>query len=828
MSVPRQRAVGQVVGFFAVGLLLLGNVQTLRAASGFEIVPEKIVLDGDFARQQLLVREQNSAGAERSADLTHRAGYQSADEKIVAVDARGRLFARGNGETTITISVDGATRSVPVQVSGLAEVPVVRFDEDIMPVMAKFGCASGACHASQYGKGGFKLSVFGFAPDADHAGMVREQQGRRVNFLDPDQSLLILKAIGEAAHGGGKRIEPNSADHHLLRAWIARGAPGPQRDAARITGLEVQPKRRIGSGEFTQQLRVVATYNNGKQRDVTGLCRFDSLNDAVAKVGENGLIEVIRPGQGGAMIRFEGQAAYMQVIAPYGPPIELTGWNSGNLIDQHIAAKYRELGLTPAKACDDAVFLRRAFLDVIGTTPTIEETRAFLASTDPHKRLKLIDRLLGLTGDPAQDIYQNAYAAYWSLKWADLLRSSSKTLGDQGMWSMHNWLQSVFRDNLRFDRFVSELVTAKGSLKDNGPANFFQAFNTADVRSEAVAQVFLGVRVQCAKCHHHPYETISQEDYYRLAAYFTRVGQKANFSSGVRHESGDIIVLSKGESTHPRTGQVLPPTPLHGEPSPPSFDRRTGLAAWIIAPENPLFAQNIVNRYWTYMLGRGLVDPVDDLRITNPPSHPELLDALATDFKAHNYDLKYLIKTILTSQVYQLDSQPPRAGGDESRFFTYYNVKRIPAEPLLDAIDAIAEVRTKFVRLPAGMRAIELPDGEYDHDLLTTFGKPKREGVCECERSAEPNLAQSLHTLNNESLIVKLASPQGRVARLVNAKTEHDAIVEEFYLAVLSRYPTEAERQTCAQLFADAGDPKTFYEDLLWSLLNSKQFLLIH
>jgi hypothetical protein len=418
--------------------------------------------------------------------------------------------------------------------------------------------------------------------------------------------------------------------------------------------------------------------------------------------------------------------------------------------------------------------------------------------------------------------------AYWSLKWADLLRSSSKSLGEQGMWSMYNWLQGVFRENMRFDRFVRELVTAKGSTRANGPANFFQAFGDSEVRSEAVSQVFLGVRLQCAKCHHHPYEAISQEDYYRLAACFVRVGQKVNFDSGVRHESSEIVVLSKGEATHPRTGQILPPTPLHGQPSPPNPDRRKPLADWLTASDNAFFARNIVNRYWAYLMGRGLVDPVDDMRATNPPSNPELLDALARDFAGHGLDIKHLLKTILTSQLYQLDSKPPRPGTDEQRFYTHYGVKRIPAEPLLDAIDVVTGVQTKFPKLPLGTRAIELPDGESQNELLVTFGKPKRESVCECERTGDPNLAQALHTLNSEALVAKIANRKGRVARLLDAQKSQEEIVSEFYLAALSRLPTEAERAACARLAAEAGDLRLFYEDLLWSLINSKQFLFVH
>lgn len=813
-------------------LAALSGAAPVRAETAFEIVPSSLVLEGDFARAQVLAREGTGSGGaaiEHAADLTHQATYQISDSTVATVSAAGQVVARGNGEATLTVTVAGTSRSIPVQVSGTSSsAPVVQFDEQVKPVLARFGCSSGACHAAQYGQGGFKLSVFGFAPNADHMAIIRDNQGRRLNLLDPARSLFLLKPTGTVVHGGGRRLDTGSVDHQMLVSWIARGAPGPRSDAARVTGLEVQPARRIGEGEFSQQLRVMAAYSDGRRRDVTSWARYDSVDEGVARVGSGGLVEVVSRGQGGAMVRFEGQAAFMQVVVPFGPTIDLPGWNEGGFVDRLAAAKFRELGLKPAEKCDDATFLRRAFLDVLGTLPSVDESRAFLDSPDPEKRTKLIDRLLGLTGDPALDIYNNAYAAYWSLKWADLLHSSSKALGEQGMWSMHNWLQGAFRENMRFDRFVRELVTAKGSLLANGPANFFQAFGNPETRSEGVAQVFLGVRLQCAKCHHHPYEAISQEDYYRLAACFVRVGQKASFDSGVRHESGEIVVVSKGEVTHPRTGQVLPPTPLHAKPSPPNPDRRKPLADWLTARDNAFFARNIVNRYWAYLMGRGLVDPADDMRATNPPSNPELLEALAGDFVGHDHDVKHLLRTILTSRLYQLDSKPPRPGADERQFFTHYAVKRVPAEPLLDAIDVVTGVQTKFPKLPLGTRAIELPDGESQNELLVTFGKPKRESVCECERTGDPNLAQALHTLNNEALVAKIASPKGRVARLLEAHKSHDEIVSEFYLAALSRPPTALEQSACARLAAEAGEPRLFYEDLLWSLLNSKQFLFVH
>jgi hypothetical protein len=396
------------------------------------------------------------------------------------------------------------------------------------------------------------------------------------------------------------------------------------------------------------------------------------------------------------------------------------------------------------------------------------------------------------------------------------------------MWALHNWLTASFRDNKPFDRFVRELITARGSTFRNGPANFYRVAGNPQDLTEATSQVFLGVRLQCAKCHHHPYEKLSQADYYGFAAFFARVGSKASQEHGLFGGETVIVVRSGGEVGHPRTGQVMRPTPLHGEliQEEPA-DRRQALAAWLTAPGNPYFARNVVNRYVAHLLGRGLVEPVDDVRTTNPPSNAALLDALAADFVKSGYDVKHLLRTILRSRLYQLDSRAAKDGAADDRFYSHYHVKRLAAEPLLDAVDAATGVPTKFPKLPLGTRAIELPDARYNNYFLSTFGKPRREGVCECERVSEPNLAQALHTLNGDVVTAKIADPRGRVARLLAAKKPHDDIVTELYLATLSRRPDERERAACRRLLAEAPDAKSFYEDLLWSLVNSKHFLFV-
>jgi len=798
------------------------------AEESFNVEPPQVKLEGPFARLQLLVRARPASTAESLNDLTYQAAYRSSRPEVASVSETGQVLAHTDGEAEITITVNGANRTVPVRVTGAGPGAKLRFDQHILPIMSRAGCNSAACHASQYGQGDFKLSVFGSDPQADHFAVVRAAFGRRVSVHQPDQSLVLLKPTGAVPHGGSMRLDRSSVDYQMFRAWIGGGAQAPiAKNALQVTGLKIVPDRRKGSGDFTQQLRVLADYSDGVQRDVTHWARFDSMDDGVLQVSPAGLVDVKGRGQGTAMARFQGQTAIMQVVVPFGAAANLAGWKENNFIDRLAAAKFRELGLTPAPLCDDATFVRRTYLQAIGSTPSVSEARRFLDSTDPDKRRKLVDQLLGLTGDAARDVHNNSYAAWWGLQWADLLRNRGEAERKQEMWALHNWLQASFRDNKKFDVFVRELITARGSTVSNGPANFYRIFNTPDDRAEGICQIFLGVRMQCAKCHHHPFEAISQADYYGVSAFFTRVGAKTLQDFGVRHYNQEIVVLKKGDARHPRTGAIMTPTPLHDRAGAESADRRQGIADWITAADNPYFARNIVNRYWAHFMGRGLVEPVDDLRATNPPTNPELLDALAQEFIRTGYDVKQLLRTIMTSRLYQLDSAALRTADADGRFYASFRARRIAAEPLSDAIDAAAEVTPKFAGVPAGTRAIELPDSIYNDRLLATFGKPKRESVCECERMSEPSLAQALHTLNSEAIHAKLTDPKGRTARLVAAKTPLDAVIEELYLATLSRRPTPAEFEACRQLRVEAADAESFYQDLLWSLCNSKHFLFV-
>ncbi|MEQ9410035.1 MAG: DUF1553 domain-containing protein [Fuerstiella sp.] len=804
----------------------------VTAADSIVVQPETVAMRGNFAEVQLLARPVAADGTvhKQSPDLTTTASYVSENSEVVQVSKTGRLLAVGNGSTTINVMVGGMSTTVPVTVSDVVPEPIISFDSHIRPIISRLGCNAGACHASQFGKGDFILSVVGFDPKLDHDSMVRDRQQRRVNLLQPEESLLLKKPTMQVPHGGGLRLMKDSTAYDTLVAWLKCGAPGPVKDAPRLKTLTVLPRERIAEPTETQQLRVVAEYMDGTTRDVTSRAKFDSTDEAVLAVTSDGLVTVEGRGQAPVMVRFEGHADIAMFVSPYGPAPELTDWRSNNFVDEAAFTKFRELGLTPSPLCDDATFIRRAYLDAIGTMPTPKESHAFINSSEADKRDRLIDELLGLTGDPDLDRHNDQYAAYWTLKWSDLLRNTSngQAADQQRMWAMHNWIRESFRTNKPFDRFVSELITAKGSIYSSGPASYFKINSNSSDLAEATAQLFLGVRLQCAKCHHHPFEKYSQADYYSFAAFFSRVGNKNSQEFGLFGRETVVMVRSSGDVRHPRTRETLKPRPLDGDEADHELDRRIPLARWLTSKDNRDFARSVANRYVGYLLGRGLVEPVDDMRATNPPTNPAMLDALAEHFIAHEFDLKQLIREIMRSRLYQLSSGPTTDNVADEKFYTHFHVKRLAAEPLLDAVDYVTGSRTKFRGLPAGTRAIELPDGEYPDYFLTTFGKPKRASVCECERMPDENLGQALHTLNGDIVAGKISDGKGRLATLLASDRTDDDLIRELYQVTLCRQPTEPELQTAREFLKESPSRQIFFEDLLWALLNNKQFLFVY
>ena len=691
------------------------DANTADADSGVSVFPEHVQLHGHFDQAQLLVSGRGTIGDKRSIDRTRTSQFQSSDEAVVWVSESGRITAVGNGRAVIAVKTDGATNEVAVDVVGLDQQPSPTFDGHIRPIISRLGCNAGACHASQFGKGGFVLSVVGFDPDMDYKSMVRDRLQRRANLVQPEESLLLKKPTMQVPHGGGHRLMVGSVYYQTLVAWLASGAPGPVKEAAVVKRVTVFPRERLVQPDQTQQLKVIPEYSDATTRDVTSVAKFDSPDGAVLSVTSDGLVTVVGRGQAPIMVRFEGHADIAMFAAPYGASPKLKDWVNNNFIDELAANKFRELGIAPSSLCDDATFIRRAFLDAIGTLPTPSQSDGFIADRDPAKRSKLIDSLLGLTGDPELDRYNDQYAAVWTLKWSDLLRNTSngQAADEQRMWAMHNWIKESFRTNKPFDKFVRELITAKGSIYSSGPASYYKInSNSADL-AEATAQLFLGARLQCAKCHHHPFEKYSQADYYAFSAFFSRVGNKNSEEFGLFGRETVVMVKSSGDVRHPRTGQLLKPKPLEGEETDHELDRRIPLAYWLTSTENRDFARSVVNRYMSYLLGRGLVEPVDDMRATNPPTNPALMEALADHLIDSKYDLKQLVRVIMQSRLYQLDSQPTEENVLDNKFYTDFRVKRLSAEPLLDAVDYVTASVTKFKGLPPGTRGIELPDAEY-------------------------------------------------------------------------------------------------------------------
>ena len=811
---------GLLVTALLCGCLVAGNpVQAAEAAAvRMEVSPENWQIDGPLDLLQLVVTGFDST--DRPFDLTETVEFAVEPEGVVKVSPTGRVTPLANGQAVITLSAGELRATTAVTVEGFDATPGVSFRQDVGPVLSQGGCGGGACHASQYGKGGFKLSLLGFDPASDYAPIVRDRRQRRISLLQPEDSLILRKATMQVGHGGGKRFSVDSHAYRVLLRWIEQGVPPLLKEEPKVTGLEVLPASRVYLPAQQQQLRVVASYSDGTTRDVTATAMYDSLSDGVAQVSATGTISVAGRGQAAIMVRYMGQARISHVLVPFADEVDLTGFEPKNFVDEKVLLLWKRLGVAPVGRCDDATFIRRAFLDALGTLPKPERVHQFLASTDPGKREALVDEILGLTGDPKRDRYENEWSAWWTLKWGDLIRTNRNKIGAGGMWAFTNWMRTQFRENRPMDEFVREIITAQGSIYESGPANYYRIATKPEDLAEATAQVFLGVRLQCARCHHHPFEVYSQQDYYGLAAFFTRVTSKASVEFGAL--GGDSVVRLKrtGAITHPRSRKVVPPTPLLGDPVDADSvrDLRRPLAEWMTSPENELFARNIVNRMWGYLMGTGLVEPIDDMRATNPPSNPELLDALAKHFVDSGYDLRQLTRAIMTSQVYQLESQPAPEHASSTRLYLHYNVKRLGAEALLDAIDATCGTRERFAGVPLGTRAIELPDPNFNSYFLDTLGRPKRAQICECERTGEPNLAQVLHLANGDVVNRKITDSKGRVAKLLAAKSSDEDVVTALYFAALSRAPRDESSPS----------RKEGVEDIVWALLNSREFLFHH
>jgi Protein of unknown function (DUF1549)/Protein of unknown function (DUF1553)/Bacterial Ig-like domain (group 2) len=785
------------------------------------VAPADVILDRSDAVQRLLVTGVSGEG--RPRDASRQVAYESTDPKVAEVSADGLITPRGNGKAAIRVRLGEATATVPVTVTDVGVEPPISFSNQVVPIFTKAGCNAGGCHGKASGQNGFKLSLLGFDPRFDHDAIVKEARGRRVFPARPEQSLLLLKATAAVPHGGGRKIELGSAEYERLRRWVAQGAPAGSASDPAVVRVECTPRTATLDRHAEQQVLVSAFYSDGSRRDVTAEAQFKCNEPDVAQVNGQGLVRTdSSTGETTVMARYMGRIDVCRITIPLparpdslarSPRIPVH-----NAIDRLVQAKWQALNLTPSPVADDATFLRRAFLDTIGTLPTPEEVRTFLADPAPDKRSAWIDKLLE----------RPEYADFWAIKWGDLLRNQRKGQRDhqRGTFAFHAWIRNALAVNLPYDQFVRSIIAAQGTVDQHPPVIWYRTVRNLTHQTNDTAQLFLGTRINCAQCHNHPYEKWTQDDYYRFQAFFGRLGRKSGESSA----EPAIFNKPDGAVRHPGSGQVMTPHGLDGPEvvSTEDQDPRQGLVDWMVSPENPFFARALANRLWGHFMGRGLVEPIDDMRVTNPPSNPELLDALAHELVAYRFDVKQLIRTILNTSAYQLSSEPIEGNIQDRQNYARAYPRRLLAEVMLDAIGQVTGTTEDFAGMPRGMRTIALPDESIGSYFLDVFGRPTRETACECERPREANLAQALQLLNSADIQNKLATPRGRLARLLKAQAPDEAIVEELYLAALGRPPSDAEARSVLDYVAGQSDRTAAFEDLLWAILNTKEFLFNH
>lgn len=807
-----------------VPVMLAGAMLCLVAeplAAELRVSPPAILLEGPEAAQQVLISQLAADG--KPLDVSRSAGYQIVPPTIATVDRRGLVRPLAEGRGRLIVQHDNQRLVVPIEVRSLKHPRPVSFRYEIMPILTKAGCNAGGCHGKAAGQNGFKLSIFGFDPRADHRALVMQGRGRRVSLAIPDRSLLFLKASARLPHGGGQKIDPGSyRDRRLLR-WIAEGAKFDSTgdETTRIVRIEIEPKRQTLLASQSQQLRVTAIDAGGNRHGVTPEAQYQSNANSIAGVDSTGLIRTGDiPGEAAVLVRYLGHVAVARITLPR-PGVKFQRPPENNFIDRLVWDKLQRLGIEPSGPADDAAFMRRVFLDTIGTLPTATEARAFLSDTATDKRSRLIDRLLA----------RDEYADYAAMRWLNILRADQLKISPQGTVAMQRWLRRSFVENRPFDQFARELLTTQGNTSAEGPGSFYKILNKPDVAARSISQLLLGVRIQCAQCHHHPSDRWSQSDYVGLAGFFTGVSLK-------KLPNGEQSIVSRGgkDLPHPRSGEIVAARALGAKPADFTgiVDRRRVLADWMTAPDNPFFAKAIANRLWAHYLGRGLIEPIDDIRETNPATNEPLMRALADHLIKSRYDLKAFTRTLLNSRVYQLSAATTASNESDRQNFSHAAYKTLPAEVLLDAICQSTGVSEKFNGWPAGYRAIQVWDNRMPSYFFRIFGRPVRATVCECERSNEPSISQALHLLNAPEIAEKIEHRHGRARRLAASERSEKEIVEELYLATLSRFPTKKEMALMLQAFgeSDSGEQKTdrrsAAEDVLWALLNSKEFVFNH
>ena len=812
-------------------LVALSGVLCIAAPANTDpslvILPESVELNGPESWQQLLA-EASLDG--RQQDWTDSVEWSSSDPNIVTVGETGLLRPVSDGSAVIAAKAEEISAEITVTVHGTAKPFTWSFRNQVIPVLTKKGCNQGACHGALAGKNGFKLTLRGYDPPADHWALTRESVARRVTLADPASSLMLLKPTAVIPHGGGKRFDVGSLEYRVIAEWIAAGALAPRPDAPDVIALDAYPRAATLEPGATQRVVVNARYSDGSIADVSRWAKYATTDEAIASVDDSGIVTMTGHGEVAITVWYSSKVRDSRLTVPFPNEIsadEFRSFPRNNFVDDFVLAKLKKLRIAPSRGATDSEFIRRAFLDATGTLPTAEEVEQFLDDASTGKRTRLIDSLLE----------RDEFIDYWTYKWSDLLLVSSENLDKTAMWDFYNWIRDVVKTNKPWDDFAREILTSSGSTRRHPALNYFVIHQETTDLAENVTQAFMGQRLTCARCHNHPLEKWTQTQYYRFANLFTRIAIKDG------RQPGDSIAFAKssGDIPHPRLLRPLPPTPLDGEPLPLDSpeDRRLHLARWLTSAENPYFARNCVSRVWANFFARGLVFPEDDLRATNPSSNEELFRALVKDFVAHNFGVKHVIRTIMNSGTYQLASDPTATNQTDNKYYSKYIVKRLSAEVILDAYSQITGVPSAFKGYPRGMRALELPDVEIDSQFLDSFGRPDRL-VCDVgERSSDPSVAQALHVINGDTLNSKLRGGGSSINLFLKLGLSDRRILEHVFLSAFSRYPTESEKESILAALRESRREqgpvearrqarREALEDMMWALLTKKEFLFNH
>ncbi|MDA9857243.1 DUF1549 and DUF1553 domain-containing protein [Rubripirellula sp.] len=813
-------------GWVGVTLLIIGfaNAADLVEIQTLDVYPNQYTIEGSRERLQIIATGTTAAGV--PIDLTSQVTYEIDEPGFVSVDPTGRVIPSANGSGVIRVRYGKLTSEIQLSTRKIEVPQAVSFDLHALPVLAQTGCSGGSCHGSPNGKAGFRLSLFGSDRELDRVSLTRTLYGRRINPIEPEKSLLLMKPTTAVAHQGGKRFDQSDLQYKLLHDWIEQGAK-TDGEAFECVGIEIFPPtgRTLTFPHARQQLSVVANFADGSRRDVTHLAKYEASDPKIVDVTRTGLVRGIDRGESAIIVRYlhHIEAPLLTLVRN----IEGFAWTdppAANYVDQHIYEKLKQLQYLPGERCDEPTFLRRVYLDTIGSLPTEEEIDAYMADRSDDRRERLIDRLLE----------RPEYAKFWAQKWGDLLRVSTKLIGNSGVHKFSRWLENSVASNQAYDQFARDILLAKGSTRQQPAGNFFRSAGDTSDAMETATQVFLGTRIQCAKCHNHPFERWTQANYYGLSSFFDRLQRSKT------HRKDEALLWSKttGEVTHPATGKITKPwVPVAGEIETADPDRRVAFTNWLTSPDNPLFARIEVNRIWAQLNGRGIVEPFDDFRDSNPPANGPLLDALAKDFVDSGYDRRHIIRTILRSNTYQATSTTNDFNSSDLKYFSHYSPRMLTAEQLVDALGDVTGKPKQFFGVPQTTKATWIPAPDLKpHDrgkignieFLKVFGQPERQSACECERAKDVSLGQALELLNGKTVHDMLTAKDNLLHRSLADGMEPAEVINHLYRRALARDATKAELEVHLRYIESHDEMSKAIEDTCWAIMNRNEFLFQH